>query len=50
MTYLNGFSEDQLNDAEFVDNFVDEPVVRFTMKCRKLMVSMLLMSGFAASG
>lgn len=27
MTYLNGFSEDQLNDAEFVDNFVDEPVV-----------------------
>jgi len=27
MAYLNGFGEDQLSDAEFVDNFVDEPVV-----------------------
>ena len=27
MAYYNGFGEDQLSDAEFVDNFVDEPVV-----------------------
>ena len=27
MAYLNGFGEDQLSDAEFVDNFCDEPVV-----------------------
>lgn len=27
MQYLNGFGDDQLSDAEFIDNFVDEPVV-----------------------
>ena len=27
MAYFNGFGEDQLSDAEFVDNFCDEPVV-----------------------
>lgn len=27
LAYLNGFGDDQLSLGEFIDNFVDEPVV-----------------------